>query len=66
MQVKVVDHFLIKKLRGNIFAHDFEFSDNLLFDSDAGLIIKFGVLFDEKFLIFLMTQVRGHFGNELN
>jgi hypothetical protein len=66
LEIKIIDHFLVKELRGDIFAHDFEFSNDLLFDSDAGFVIKFGVLFDKEVLVFLMGQVGSHFGNELN
>lgn len=66
LQVEVVDHLFVKKLWGYVFTHDFEFGDDLFFDSDAGFVIKFGVLFDEKLLVFLMGQIGSHFGNELN
>jgi hypothetical protein len=66
LEIKVIDHFLVKELRGDVFAHDFEFSNDLLFDSDAGFVIKFGVLFDKEVLIFFRSQVRSHFGNELD
>lgn len=63
LEVKVVDHFLVKELGSDIFAHDFEFGDDLLFDSDAGFVVKFGVLLNEEFLVFLTGQVGSHFGD---
>jgi hypothetical protein len=66
LEVKVVDHFFIEELWSDVFSHDFEFGDNLFFDSDAGFVVEFGVLIDEEFLIFLMRQVGSHFGDQLN
>jgi hypothetical protein len=66
LEVKVVDHFYIEELGSDVFSHDFEFGDNLFFDSDAGFVVEFGVLIDKEFLIFLMRQVGSHFGDQLN
>ncbi len=66
MEVKIVDHFLVKKLGSDVFTHNFEFGDDLLFDSDTGFVVKLGVLLSEEFLVFLMGQVGSHFGDQLN
>ena len=57
MEVKVVDHFLVKKLGSDVFAHDFEFGDDLLFDSDAGFVVKLGVLLSEEFLLLIKKEL---------
>ncbi len=55
LEVKVFQHFFIKEAGRDILAENSEFSDDLFFDSDTGLIVKFDVLFGEEFLVFLMA-----------
>jgi hypothetical protein len=55
----------LEELLGNVFAEDLQLSNNLLFDPNTGVVIKFGIIIKKEPLVLIMRQIRRHPNNQL-